>query len=181
MIIISILAFILVTSIILYSLCRVTSKTCEDVRRKSLVFSDTVAMRIGDILSDGDTESVHRILKALQQRGEIELIESEKEIYVCEHRATVADHCLSLFRDLLSADHDPVEDLRHIRAATRFHPDLHLVDPDKGISVREYKPVDIDDLASVADDLFASEYDIDELLGNLSMKPGRIYSCQTPS
>jgi hypothetical protein len=173
MIIISILFMILITSAILFSLCRITSKTCLDVRSKSLVFADTAeAQRFENLLSEGDAESIHRILKALQQRREIDITESETEIFICDHRSESAGHFRNIFRDLIASDYDPIEDLRHLSVMSRFHPDLRLVDADKGIPVSGFMPVPVDNLENVADDLFASEYDIGELLGNLSLKHG---------
>jgi hypothetical protein len=160
------------TFMIVYSLCRVTSRTCRDVCRKSLVFSNTAeARRFEDLLSDGDAESIHRILKALQQRNEIDIIESEQVIYVSGHRSDPADHCLNIFRDLIASAHDPMEDLRHLSVPSRFHADIQVVHVDEGVTARGFIPVPVSDLESVTDDLFASEYDISELLGNLRRNP----------
>ncbi|HET6491112.1 MAG TPA: hypothetical protein VFG28_15255 [Syntrophales bacterium] len=178
MIIISILAIILITSIILYSLCRIPSRVCREVCSKSLVFdSEAEARRFEDLLSDGDDESIHRILKALQQRGEIELIESEKELRVCGPGST--DQCSDIFGDLIASDHHPLEYLQNLRVRSPLHADLRLVDADKEIPARGFMPVSTDSLAK--DDLFASEYDVSELLGSLCMKPGLIFACQIPS
>ena len=182
MITISISIIILMTAIIVFSLCRVTSRTCHDVYSKSLVFTNKdQARRFEDLLSDGDAESIHRILKALQQRGDIDIIESEKEIYVSETRPASADHGRNIFRDLLASQYDPLEDLRNLTVGSRFDPDFQLHNADKGISVSVYEPVPIHNLEKVTDDLFASEYDLSELLGNLVMKRGLIPTCQTPS
>ncbi len=182
MIVTSILLIILMTSVILYSLCRITSRTCCAVHGKSIVFSSrSEARRFEDLLSVGDAESVHRISKALQQRGEIDIIESESEIYVCEHCSASTERGGNIFRDLLASAHNPLEALRNLSVKSRFNPDCQLADADKGISVRGYTPVAVHDLERVTDDLFASEYDIRELLGNLTMKPGLILTLQTPS
>jgi hypothetical protein len=173
MIVTSIILIILTTSVIFYSLCRITSRTCCDMHSKSLVFSNTSeAKRFEDLLSVGDAESIHRILKALQQRNEIDIIESEKEIFVREHCSASSEHDRNIFRDLLASAHDPVEALRNLSVASRFNPDYQLAD--KGTSVSGYNPVAIDNPERVTDDLFASEYDVRELLGNLTMKPGLI-------
>jgi len=157
---------------IVYSLCRVTSRTCRGVCRKSLVFSNAAeARRFEDLLSDGDAESIHRILKALQQRNDIDIIESEQEIYVSGHRSDFSDHCLNIFRDLIASTHDPMEDLRHLSVRSRFHADILGVDGDNGVSAREFISVPVNNPESVTDDLFASEYDISELLGNLRRNP----------
>jgi hypothetical protein len=182
MLIISILLMSLIISIILYSLCRIPSRTYCDLRRKSLVFaSEADARHFEDVLSDGDTESIHRILKALQQRSRIDITESEHEIYVCGHRSASSDHGRHTFRDLIAADYNPLEDLRNLSTRSRFHPGSRLGDADNGISVTGSKPVPINHFESVTDDLFASEYDISELLGNIRVKPGLILTRETAS
>jgi hypothetical protein len=178
MIITSIL--ILMTSVIGYSLCRITSRTCLNVCGKSIVFSSiSEARRFENLLSVGDTESVHRILKALQQKNEIDIIESEREIYVCEHCSASTEHGGNIFRDLLASVHNPLEVLRNLSVTSRLNPDYHA-DADNETSVSGCKPVALDNLERVTDDLFSSEYDTGELLGNLSMKPGLILVQQTP-
>jgi hypothetical protein len=182
MIIISILLMSLILSIILYSLCRIPSRTYCDVCSKSLVFAGKAEARhFEDLLSDGDAESIHRILKALQQRREIDITESEYEIYVCDHLSASSDHCRNIFRDLIASDYNPLEDLRNLSTRSRFHLDFQLADADKGISESGHKPVLINHFESVTDDLFASEYDISELLGNIRVKPGLILTCETAS
>jgi hypothetical protein len=168
MIIFSILSTLLLAFMIVYSLCRVTSRTCRGECLKSLVFSNAAeARRFEDLLSDGDAESIHRILKALQQRNEIDIIESEQEIYVSGLRSDSADHCINIFRDLIASAHDPMEDLPHLSVRSRFHAGILGVDGDKGVTARGFIPVPVNNRENVTDDLFASEYDISELLGNL--------------
>ncbi len=171
----SILVIILITSVIVYSLCRIPSRTCLGVCGKSILFSSMSELRrFENLLSVGDTESVHRILKALQQRSEIDVIESENGIYVREHCSASTEHGGNIFRDLLASAHNPLEALRNLSVTSRFNPDYRLSDADKGTSVSGYTPVALDNPERVTDDLFSSEYDIGELLGNLSMKPGLI-------
>jgi hypothetical protein len=181
--IILIMLIILMTSVILYSLCLITSSSCRAVHGKSLVFSSmSEARRFEDLLSVGDAESVHRILKALQQRGEIDVIESENEIYVCEPGAASTEHGgNNIFRDLLASAHNPLEALRNLSVMSRFDPGDRLSDEGKRISARGCIPAAIHDLERVTDDLFASEYDISELLENLGIKPGLIFSHQISS
>jgi hypothetical protein len=182
MLIISILLMSLILSIILYSLCRIPSRTYCDVCSKSLVFAgEAEARHFEDLLSDGDAESIHRILKALQQKREIDITESENEIYVCDHLSASSDHGRNIFRDLIASDYNPLEDLRNLSTRSRFHLDFQLAAAGKGISVTGLNPVPINNFESVTDDLFASEYDISELLGNIRVKPGLILTCETPS
>jgi hypothetical protein len=50
---------------------------------RTLVFlTPSAAAPFEDLLSAGDVESVYRILKALEQRGDLLILETEKEIYV---------------------------------------------------------------------------------------------------
>jgi len=182
MLIISILLMSLILSVILYSLCRIPSITYCDVCSKSLVFAGKAEARhFEDLLSDGDAESIHRILKALQQRSEIDITESENEIYVCDHLSASSDHGRNIFRDLIASDYNPLEDLRNLSTRSRFHLDFQLAAAGKGISVTGLNPVPINNFESVTDDLFASEYDISELLGNIRVKPGLILTCENPS
>jgi hypothetical protein len=181
MLIISILLMSLIISVILYSLCRIPSRTYCDVCNKSLVFAGKAeAKHFEDLLSDGDAESIHRILKALQQRREIDITESEHEIYVCDHLSASSDHGRNIFRDLIASDYNPLEDLRNLSTRSRFHLDFQLDDAGKGVSVAGPNPGPINHFESVTDHLFASEYDISELLGNISVKPGLILTCETP-
>jgi hypothetical protein len=181
MIVISILLMSLIISVILYSLCRIPSRTYCDVCSKSLVFAGNAEARhFEDLLSDGDAESIHRILKALQQRREIDITESEHEICVCGHRSASSDHGWNIFRELPAADYDPIADVRNLSARSSFHPGFRLADAANGISVSSYKPDPIHNLESATDHLFGSEYDIGELLGNISAKPGLILTCETP-
>ena len=182
MLIISILLMSLIISIILYSLCRIPSRTYCDVCSKSLVFAgEAEARHFEDLLSDGDAESIHRILKALQQKREIDITESENEIYVCDHLSASSDHGRNIFRDLIASDYNPLEDLRNLSTRSRFHLDFQLAAAGKGISVTGLNPVPINNFESVTDDLFASEYDISELLGNIKVKTGLLLTCETPS
>ena len=92
MIIIAISLTIIMISVIVYSICRMPSRACSHVREKSLLFENPAdARRFEDLLVNGDYESVHRILKVLHQRGDIDIIESETEIYVSGQRSVSAD------------------------------------------------------------------------------------------
>jgi hypothetical protein len=185
MLVISILLVSLIISIILYSLCRIPSRTYCDVCSKSLVFAGKDdAKRFEDLLSNGDAESIHRILKALHQRSEIDITESENEIYVCDHLSASSDHGRNIFRDLIASDYNPLEDLRNLSAWPRFLPGDHAhnyANVVNGISITGPKSVAINNVESTTDHLFASEYDISEILGTISVKSGLILTCETAS
>jgi len=77
------LSIIAVAALLVYSICRAPSRACHPIELRTLVFlSPSAAAPFEDLLSAGDVESVYRILKALEQRGELLVIETEKEIYI---------------------------------------------------------------------------------------------------
>jgi len=167
---------------IAYSLCRIPSRAWSNVRDKSLIFDKRAdARRFEDLLANGDAESVHRILKALQQRGDIDVIESEKEIYVSGNRSVSADRRRKITRGLLASDYDPVEDFRNLSVMSPFDPDVRVMDASEDLRVSKCEIVSTTDHGESKDDLFASDYDINELLENLSIRSGFIPAVQTPS
>jgi len=149
---------------------------------KSLAFEKRAdARRFEDLLADGDAESVHRILKALQQRGDIDIIETEKEIYVSGNRSVSADKRRKITRGLLVSDYDPVEDFRNLNVMSRFAPDAPVMNASKDLRVSKCETVSTTDHVESKDDLFASDYDIIELLENLTIRSGCFPAVQTPS
>jgi hypothetical protein len=182
MIIASILLIIFMISMIVYSLCRIPSRAYGHFCGKSLVFDNRAdARRFEDLLANGDAESVHRILKALQQRGDIDIIESETEIYVSGNRSVSADKRRKITRGLLVSDYDPVEDFRNLNVMSRFAPDAPVMNAGKDLRVGKCETVSTTDHEESKDDLFASDYDIIELLENLTIRPGCLPAVQTPS
>ena len=182
MFIIAISLTILMISVIVYSLCRIPSRACGDVCDKSLRFDNRAdGRRFESLLANGDTESVHRILKALQQRGDIDIFESEKEIYVSGIRSVSADKRRRITRGLLVSDYDPVEDFRNLNVMSRFAPDARVMNAGKDLRVSKCETVSTTYHEESKDDLFASDYDIIELLENLTARPGCIPAVQTPS
>ena len=181
MITISISLTIFMTSMIVYSICRIPSRACSNVCHKSLIFDNMAeAGRLEDLLADGDAESVHRILKALQQRGDIDMIESGKEIYVSGRHSVSAGKGRRITRGLLVSDYNPIEDFRNLRVTSRLHPgartmntmrDLYGGKVDKGSAV---------DHGESKDHLFASDYDVCELLENLTVRTGGILASPNP-
>ena len=167
---------------IAYSLCRIPSRAWSHVCDKSLAFEKRAdARRFEDLLSNGDAESVHRILKALQQRGDIDIIETEKEIYVSGNRSVSADKRRKITRGLLVSDYDPVEDFRNLNVMSRFDPDALVMNAGNDLRVSRYETGSATDHGQSKDDLFASDYDIIELLENLTIRSGSILPVQTPS
>ena len=182
MFIIAISLTILMISVIVFSLCRIPARACGNVCDKSLRFDNRAdARRFEDLLANGDAESVHRILKALQQRGDIDIFESENEIYVSGIRSVSADKHRKITRGLLVSDYDPVEDFRNLSVVSRFSPDAPVMDAVKDLRVSKCETVSTTDHEEIRDDLFASDYDIIELLENLSARPGCILTVQTPA
>lgn len=77
------LSIIAVTALLFYSISRVPSRVSPPFDLRTLVFlSPSAAAPFEDLLSAGDVESVCRILKALEQRGDLLVLETEKEIYI---------------------------------------------------------------------------------------------------
>jgi hypothetical protein len=180
MIIIAILLTIFM--LIVFSLCRIPSRTFDNVCSKSLIFENRAdARRFEDLLANGDAESIHRILKALQQRGDIDIFESEREIYVSGQRSVSADKCRKIARGLLVSDYDPIEDSRNLSVMSRFNPDTRVMNAAKDLFVGRYEAASTTDHEEFGDDLFASDYDVIELLENLKIRCGRIPAVHTPS
>ena len=81
--VVCLLSIIAVAALIFYSICRVSSQACHPFELRTLVFlSPSAAAPFEDLLSAGDVESVWRILKALEQRGDLLVLETEKEIFI---------------------------------------------------------------------------------------------------
>jgi hypothetical protein len=173
---------IVMTSMIVYSICRIPSRAYANVCHKSLIFDNLAeARRLEDLLADGDAESVHRILKALQQRGDIDIFESENEIYVSGRRGVSIDQRRTITRDLLVSDYDPVEDFRNLSVMSRFNTDAQTMNANEGVCVIKYEAVSATNHEESKDDLFVSEYDIIELLESLNIRSGCNLTVQTPS
>jgi len=182
MITIAISLTIFMTSMIVYSIFRIPSRACGNVCHKSLVFDNMAeAGRLGDLLADGDAESVHRILKALQQRGDIDIFESEKDIYVSGHRSVSIDKRRKITRGMLVSDYDPIEDFRNLNVMSRINADAQVMNANKSICVSKSEAVSTTHHEESKDDLFASDYDIIELLANLNAGSGSILTVPTPS
>ena len=182
MIIISILLTIFMTSVIVFSLCRIPSRAYANVCHKSLIFDNQAeTRRLDDLLSDGDAESVHRILKALQQRGDVDIFESESDIYVSGRRSVSVDQRRTITRDLVVSDYDPIEDFRNLSVMSRFNTDAQTIHANQGVYVSKYEAPYATNHEESKDDLFASAYDVIELLENLNIRSCCILTVQTPS
>ncbi len=180
MIIVAVLLTMVVIAVIVYSFCRIPSRACGSVCSKSLVFDDPAdERRFEDLLENGDAESVHRILKALQQRGDIDLVETEKEIRVSGRCGASSDERQETPRDLLIFDYDHAQDFLNLSVLSRVHPGAQGMNADSGVSVSKYEAVSATDHEEPKDDLFASDYDFIELLENLTIRSCRILPAQT--
>ena len=81
--VVCLLSIIAVAALLFYSICRVSSQACHPFELHTLVFlSPSAAAPFEDLLSAGDVESVWRILKALEQRGDLLVLETDTEIYI---------------------------------------------------------------------------------------------------
>ena len=166
MLTISIVSIILVISAIFYSLCRIPSRTYRHIGSNSIVFvqqNDT--MHFGDLFSSGDVESIHRIMKILEQRERIEIIETDEEIYLINHNPASVENFRTVPRGLIVSDYDPVEDFRNLRADNN---DYRHVSPGEGRYVIGHKPLPVHESQEITDDLFIADFDILETLKYLS-------------
>ena len=179
MIAISILSIILVASVIVYSLYRIPSRSYQKIYSKSVIFVHPAdAKHFGDLFSSGDAESIHRIMKALQRRRNIEIIEMDEEVYVINHNPASVDNLRTVPRGLFVSDYDPIEDLRNLRSSNIG---FQLSTPDTNRYVTGYKIVPINELEEITDDFFVSDFDIIETLRNLSTPDPFVLASQTPS
>jgi hypothetical protein len=72
-----------VIAVVLYSICAASSDVHRRIGNRTLLFQPPdFAKPFEDLLAEGDVESVYRIVKGLAQRGDIEIIETEKEIII---------------------------------------------------------------------------------------------------
>jgi hypothetical protein len=77
------LSIIAVAALLFYSICRAPSRACHPFEQQTLVFlSPSAAAPFEDLLAAGDVESIWRILKALEQRGDLLVFSTGKEIYI---------------------------------------------------------------------------------------------------
>ena len=109
------------------------------------------------------------------------MIESEKEIYVSGRHSVSIDLRRKITRDLLVSDYDPIEDFRNLGILTRLNPGARMMNANKGICVSKSEAVSTANHEESKDDLFASDYDIVELLENLTIRSGCILTVQTQS
>jgi hypothetical protein len=181
MITVAISLTIFMTSMVVYSICRIPSRACGNYCHKSIVFDNMAeAGRLEDLLADGDVESVHRILKALQQRGDIDMIESDKEIYVSGRHSVSADKGRRITRGLLVSDYNPIEDFRNLRVTSRILPDARTTNTMRDLCVGKYEKGPVVDRGESKDHLFVSDYDVCELLENLTVPTGGVLASPNP-
>ena len=83
MLVIGLLSIVIIAGIIFYSICAVSSRVSRHFENRALVFlSPSAAEPFKDLLAAGDEESVYRIMKAMARRGDLHIIETEKEILI---------------------------------------------------------------------------------------------------
>ena len=83
MLVLCLLSIVVIAAILFYSICAVSSRVSHRFEKRALVFlTPSVAAPFEDLLAAGDVESVYRILKALERRGDLLVLETEKEIYI---------------------------------------------------------------------------------------------------
>jgi hypothetical protein len=83
MLVLCLLSIIIIAAILFYALCAVSSRVSRHFENRDLVFlTPSAAAPFEDLLAAGDEESVYRIMKALVGRGELYIIEAEKQILI---------------------------------------------------------------------------------------------------
>jgi hypothetical protein len=83
MVLVCILSIIAVSAIVLYSFCAVSSRIDKHIEKRALLFMPpSFAKTFSNLLAQEDAESIYRIMKALEQRGEIRIVESEDRITI---------------------------------------------------------------------------------------------------
>lgn len=182
MIVLAILLTLMTATAVVYSLCRIPSRAWRPIRHKSLVLDNVPdAARLRGLLADGDTESVQRVLRALQQRGDVDIIERQDEIYVTGHPGVPAGKGRTITRGLLVSAYDPVEDFLHLRVTSRLHPDTRAGSRIREIHAGRRERVSAAGEAELEDHLFASDYDVVELMENLTARSAVVLAAQMPS
>ena len=83
MLVVCLLSIVIVAAVLLYSMCAFSSRISHLFEHRDLVFlTPSAAEPFKDLLSAGDLESIYRLLKALEQRGDLLILETDKQIYI---------------------------------------------------------------------------------------------------
>jgi hypothetical protein len=83
MLVVCLLSIVIIAAVLLYSICAFSSRISHYFQHRALVFlAPFTAEPFKDLLAAGDLESVYRLLKALEQRGDLLVLETDKEIYI---------------------------------------------------------------------------------------------------
>ena len=89
MLVISLLSIVIIAAILFFSICAISSRVSHHFENRALVFlTPCAAAPFEDLLAAGDVESAYRIMKALAQRGDLHVIEAEKEILIAATEPT---------------------------------------------------------------------------------------------
>jgi hypothetical protein len=89
MLVFCLLSIVILAAILFYSICAVSSRVSHHFENRALVFlTPSAAAPFEDLLAAEDQESVYRIIKALVQRGDLHVIEAEREILIAATEPT---------------------------------------------------------------------------------------------
>jgi hypothetical protein len=92
MVLVCILSTIVVSAIVLYSICATSSTTNRHIEKRALrLLPPSFAKSFDDLLAQGDVENVYRIMKALEKRGDIQIVETEYEIIITRPESVSED------------------------------------------------------------------------------------------
>jgi|WetSurMetagenome_2_1015567.scaffolds.fasta_scaffold09432_6 hypothetical protein len=87
MVLVCIVFVFVVVAVILFSICASSSRIYRHIESSTFVFLPrTLSKPLENLLADGDMESVFRIMKVLEQRGEIHIVETESEFVITKPR-----------------------------------------------------------------------------------------------
>jgi hypothetical protein len=83
MVLVCILSILVVLAIVLYSFCAASSRIDRHIEKRAFLFiPPSFAKTFSNLLAQEDAESIYRIMKALEQRGEIRIVKSEDQIII---------------------------------------------------------------------------------------------------
>ena len=108
------------------------------------------------------------------------MIESDKEIYVSGRHSVSAGKGRRITRGLLVSDYNPIEDFRNMCVTSRLHPGARTVNTMRELYGGKVEKGSAVDHGESEDHLFASDYDVCELLENLTIRTAGILASPNP-
>jgi hypothetical protein len=92
MLVVCLLSIVIIAAILFYAMCAVSSRVSHHFENRDLVFLTPSAVApFEDLLAAGDVESIYRIMKELARRGDLHIIETQKEILIAATEPPAAE------------------------------------------------------------------------------------------